>query len=133
MSPRPADPTFRDVYKTVGKIRAAAARLCEALRKDGGVLYDMAAELHDSICRALPADPDTPARTTEVADSMLLELQHFVAPYAGYTHAQLEHVSRAPPGDRGLYAVEPDVAASILSMRGIIADATGARPLQRIV
>lgn len=50
---------FRDTHKTVGAIRGAAFDLCQALL--GTPHHDAAAELHDSICRALPGDNDRTA------------------------------------------------------------------------
>jgi hypothetical protein len=74
---------YRDTHKTAGAIRAAAFDLCQQLKHTHR--HDDAAELHDSIAKALPLNPETPAAVSraaaellgalELADKLLGELQ----------------------------------------------------------
>lgn len=59
---QPFEPSgsYRDNFRDVGQLRAAAFQLSDALR--GTEHHDLAAELHDSICAMLPGSADLTAR-----------------------------------------------------------------------
>jgi hypothetical protein len=72
--------TYRDTFKTAGEIRAAAFRVSHP---EYGKTVD-AAELHDSLCMALPSHPDTPASVSRHANTLLHALKVAEAFMAGF-------------------------------------------------
>lgn len=62
---------YRDTFKTVGEIRGAAFDLCQQHR----TATPLTTELHDSICRAFPSDPDTPVSVPRAASYLLEALK----------------------------------------------------------
>lgn len=64
---------YRDTHKTAGAIRGAAFDLSQQLKHTHR--HDDAAQLHDSIVRALPENPETPAAVSRAA-AVLLDALH---------------------------------------------------------
>ena len=67
---------WRDTYKTAGDIRSAAFQLSHPEHARHPVT---AAELHDSICRALPSHPETPATVSRSAVDLLAACELLIA------------------------------------------------------
>jgi len=55
---RPTWRDHKDEFRTAGALRGAAFDLCQGLV--GTQHHELAAQVHDSLCMALPLDPDAP-------------------------------------------------------------------------
>lgn len=77
---------YRDTFKTAGAIRAAAFRVSHPEHGEA----TCPAELHDSLCMALPSHPDTPTSVSRYAALLLAALKDAEAFIAGFEGCEMQ-------------------------------------------